>query len=71
MLIDSNLRSFVKTLTWRMVGTIDTVIISYLITGKLNWAFSIGLIELFTKMILYFVHERSWNLITWGKQKIN
>ena len=60
-------RSLVKTISWRIVGTIDTVVISLLITEKLTLALSIGLIELVSKMILYFFHERAWNKINWGK----
>ena len=51
---DSSLKSLMKTISWRIVGTLDTMIISYMITGELAMAFSIGSIEVFTKMILYF-----------------
>ncbi len=61
------LRSVAKSISWRIVGTMDTIIISWLVTGTLTLAFSIGAIELFTKMILYFFHERVWNNIGWGK----
>lgn len=61
------MRSVAKSVSWRIVGTIDTVIISWLITGKLDLAFSIGSIELVTKMVLYFFHERIWNSIKWGR----
>lgn len=64
---ENSLRSLVKTISWRVIGTIDTVIISWLITGTLALAFSIGLVELVTKMVLYFFHERFWNTIKWGK----
>ncbi|MGB1269104.1 MAG: DUF2061 domain-containing protein [Flavobacteriaceae bacterium] len=60
-------RSLLKTISWRVIGTLDTVIISWLITGALTLAFSIGAIELVSKMILYFFHERLWNNINWGK----
>jgi uncharacterized membrane protein len=60
-------RSVVKAISWRIIGTLDTVAISWFLTGKLTLAFSIGSIELFTKMILYFFHERAWNQIKWGK----
>jgi len=60
-------RSLVKTISWRIIGTLDTVLISWLITGTLALAFSIGAIELVSKMILYFFHERLWNSIKWGK----
>ena len=60
-------RSVVKTISWRVIGTIDTILISWLITGTLELAFSIGAVELVTKMGLYFFHERAWNKIKWGK----
>ena len=60
-------RSIVKTVSWRVVGTITTVTISYILTGTLALAFSIGRIELISKMVLYFFHERTWNNIKWGK----
>ena len=60
-------RSLLKTISWRVVGTLATVVISYVITGTLALAFSIGAIELVSKMVLYFFHERAWNNIKWGK----
>lgn len=60
-------RSILKTISWRIIGTIDTILISWLITGTLALAFSIGAIELVSKMALYFFHERAWNKINWGK----
>lgn len=62
-------RSVAKTVSWRTIGTLDTVIISYFITGDLKMAASIGSIELFTKMVLYYFHERAWNKISFGKSK--
>ncbi|MEZ4810544.1 MAG: DUF2061 domain-containing protein [Allomuricauda sp.] len=64
---ESPKRSIVKSISWRIVGTIDTIIISWIVTGTLSLAFSIGTIELVTKMVLYFFHERVWNTIKWGK----
>lgn len=64
---ESAKRSIAKSISWRVVGTIDTVIISWLVTGTLSLAFSIGMVELVTKMLLYFFHERAWNKINWGK----
>lgn len=60
-------RTLLKTISWRVVGTVATVVISYVITGTLALAFSIGGIELVSKMALYFFHERAWNTIKWGK----
>lgn len=53
-------RHIAKTLTWRIVGTLDTMIISGVITGSWELGLAIGGVEVFTKMILYFVHERVW-----------
>jgi len=60
-------RSLLKTISWRVIGTLDTVVIAYLITDKVNEALTIGGIELISKMVLYFFHERTWNTIRWGK----
>ena len=59
-------RSVVKTISWRLTGTVDTIVISYLLTDSLKIAASIGGIELITKMILYYYHERIWAKIKWG-----
>lgn len=66
---DKKYRSIVKTVSWRVIGTIDTVIISWLITGEVGFALSIGGVELFTKMLLYFFHERAWERISFGRVK--
>ena len=62
-------RSVVKTISWRTLGTLDTIIISYFVTGNLVMAASIGSIEVVTKMILYYFHERAWNKISFGRVK--
>ena len=62
-------RSIIKTISWRTLGTIDTIIISMIITGEISMALSIGGVELFTKMILYFFHERLWNRTSFGREK--
>lgn len=64
---ESPKRSIAKSISWRAIGTLDTIIISWIITGTLTLAFSIGVVELVTKMVLYFFHERIWNTISWGK----
>jgi uncharacterized membrane protein len=57
---DKPVKSFLKSISWRIVGTIDTMIISFFITGKVTIALSIGSIEVITKTILYYFHERLW-----------
>ena len=54
------IRSVVKSLTWRTIGTLDTILLSWFITGEVLSAVSIGALELVTKMTLYYLHERAW-----------
>ncbi len=53
--------SLLKSITWRITGTLDTMLISYLITGSLKAATAIGTVEVVTKMGLYYIHERVWH----------
>ena len=64
---ESNLRSIAKAISWRALGTLDTFVLSWLITGEVKLAMAIGGTEVFTKMVLYWFHERAWNRITWGR----
>jgi len=66
---EKNYRSVAKAISWRSVGTLDTIIVSYFITGNLTMAASIGSIEVFTKILIYYLHERVWNKISFGKIK--
>ena len=59
-------RSFAKAFSWRAIASTDTFLISWLITGKLTWAGTITLLEILTKTLLYYLHERGWNKIKWG-----
>ncbi len=61
------IRSVAKAVSWRIIGTLDTLLISYLLTGEVVVAASIASIDFVTKMFLYFFHERLWNRINWGK----
>ena len=56
----SKRRHIVKIITWRIIGTLDTMILSWLITGNWKWGIAIGGVELITKMVLYYLHERAW-----------
>ena len=56
----TKLRSLLKTLSWRIVGTLDTMFLGWLITGSPLVGLKIGVLELFTKFILYYFHERIW-----------
>ncbi len=64
---DKHYRSMVKAISWRIVGTMDTTLVSFLVTGQIKLALGIGFIEMFTKVALFYCHERIWNRISLGK----
>jgi len=66
---EKHYRSVVKAISWRTVGTLDTIIVSYFVTGNLVMAASIGTIEVLTKIAIYYCHERVWNRLSFGKIK--
>ena len=60
-------RSLVKTISWRLTGSGATFLISYLIAGDFAVAGTIAVIQLVLNTVLYFLHERVWNKIGWGR----
>ena len=66
---NSNKRHIIKTFSWRTIGTIDTVFISWIITGNPLTGLKIGLAEIISKMFLYYFHERVWYKISFGLDK--
>ena len=70
MFIEQKRRSVVKTISWRIWATLTTVALVFLFIGEFKVAFAIGGIEVITKMVLYFLHERWWNKIKFGKKEI-
>ena len=65
-MVANKTRSLVKAISWRILASADTFLISYIVTGKLSWAGSIAFLEVITKTVLYYLHERGWNRINWG-----
>ena len=59
-------RHLAKTITWRIVGTLDTILLGWLISGNWKIGAAIGGFEIFTKMVLYFIHERIWYKFKFG-----
>jgi len=53
-------RSLLKTISWRIVGTLDTMLLGWIITGSATVGLKIGALELITKFVLYYIHERIW-----------
>ncbi len=62
---DSNKRHIIKTFSWRALGTLDTILLAWLITGNPLTGLKIGGVEVFTKMLLYFLHEKLWYRINY------
>ena len=64
-------RSLLKTISWRVVGTIDTMLLGWLITGSPLVGLKIGALELITKFVLYYIHERIWLRCKFGTKNNN
>ena len=62
-------RSLAKAISWRTTGSIDTFVLSWLITGNVKFAGSIASVEVVTKIALYYLHERAWALVPWGRRR--
>ncbi|MDG3581276.1 MULTISPECIES: DUF2061 domain-containing protein [Galbibacter] len=68
---DSKKRHLLKTVTWRILGTIDTMVLAWIISGDPFTGLKIGFAEVITKMVLYYLHERTWYRINFGLDKRN
>jgi len=65
--MDSIIRSLVKTISWRLTGTFCTFLISFIILGDIATSSTIALIQLIFNTIMFYIHERIWNIIKWGR----
>ena len=63
-------RHIAKTITWRLVGTLDTILLSWFVTGDPLAGLKIGLAEVTTKSVLYYLHERVWYKINLSKDGV-
>lgn len=68
---DTNKRSIVKGISWRVVATSTTITIVYVFFGRLDLAIVAGLLETVLKVGLYWAHERLWFKIKWGRKRID
>ncbi len=69
VLLESRKRHIAKTITWRLIGTMDTMLLAWLISGDVLMGLKIGFVEIITKMMLYYLHERAWYKINFGLLK--
>lgn len=67
---ETHSRSFVKAATWRLLGSIDTFLLSWLFTASVKAAGAIASTEVITKILLYYLHERAWSSIRWGAKAV-
>ena len=65
---ETHARSVLKAVSWRTLGTVDTFVISWFMTGKLSLASSIAGLEFVTKIAWYYLHERIWAAVRWGSR---
>ncbi len=70
MQYETKKRSILKALSWRTWATVTTAVLVFIFTGRFALAVTIGLLEVFAKMALYFFHERLWHRISYGKKEI-
>ncbi len=66
---ETKLRSIVKTVSWRFLATATTVSLVLIFTGEVTIAVTVGAFEIVAKLIIYFLHERFWGRIHWGKRE--
>lgn len=62
-------RSIIKTITWRVLGTLITTSVVYILTRKFVLSLSVGGLDATLKLVFYYLHERAWNEIKWGKMQ--
>lgn len=65
---ETHFRSVLKTISWRILGTLDTFAISWFLTGQVSIAGSIAGLEIVTKIAWYYFHERLWAATSWGRR---
>ena len=62
----SHKRTMAKTISWRIIASLTTMTIVYLFTGEMILSLGVGAVEVVSKMILYYLHERAWGKLSWG-----
>jgi uncharacterized membrane protein len=65
---EAHRRSLLKSITWRLMASLDTFVISFIVTGRVGMAGSIAGAELATKLAFYYFHERIWAAVPWGRR---
>lgn len=66
-MVESRARSVVKSLSWRLVASLTTVALVFLFTGEVHIAFAVGGVEVAAKLVIFYLHERFWDRVAWGR----
>ncbi len=67
ILSETRIRSVVKGLVWRGLASLATFVLVFIFTREPVMAFEVSLLEVVVKLLLYYGHERIWNIISWGR----
>ena len=68
-MVETHFRSVVKAVSYRVIGTINTCLVALLLTGSMHMAARIGMLDLVVKTIVFYLHERLWNRVSFGKRR--
>jgi uncharacterized membrane protein len=67
--MESNSRSIAKAISYRLLGSLSTAFIVFLFSGNIKVSLGVGALDVVIKMALYYVHERIWNHVPYGRQR--
>lgn len=67
---ESNARTLVKTISWRITATLTTTFLVYIFTGQIRTAIEVGMLEMVAKLVFYYVHERLWDKVKFGRYEV-
>jgi uncharacterized membrane protein len=67
--MEKHVRSFAKAISWRIVATLTTMLLVFAFTGSLMISGGVGVTELVVKILVYYLHERVWNMVDFGREK--
>jgi uncharacterized membrane protein len=65
--MENHKRTIAKTASWRVLATLITTFVAWMLTGELRFAATVGALDTVAKLVMYYVHERAWNRIDYGR----
>lgn len=67
---ETHVRSILKGITWRIIATLTTVTLVFIFTRDITLSAQVGILDITLKLVFYYLHERGWNMIKWGRYRI-